>query len=83
MTRRGALDKARSRRDEYFPAADVTDDLSVLLQRDDIAVVDIATHVAGRAQLIEAAIRAGKHVLTQKRVRSRPRRRVAVDRARP
>ncbi len=58
--------RARNRRDEYYPRADVEKSAAALLARDDIDVVDIATHPAERAPLIEQAIKAGKHVLSQK-----------------
>jgi predicted dehydrogenase len=58
--------KAEGRRAEYFPEADVTTDYAAVLERDDVAVIDLTPHPAGRAPLIEAAVRAGKHVLSQK-----------------
>lgn len=58
--------RAEKRRDEFYAAAGVTTDYREVLRRDDIEVVDIATHPAERVELIEAAIRAGKHVLSQK-----------------
>jgi predicted dehydrogenase len=58
--------RAVKRRDEFYPAADATDDIHAVLQRDDVEVVDIATHPPVRPKLIEAALRAGKHVLSQK-----------------
>jgi predicted dehydrogenase len=60
------LEKARERRDEFFPEAEITDDHHVLLGRQDVEVVDIATHVDVRPALIRDAIAAGKHVLSQK-----------------
>jgi predicted dehydrogenase len=60
------LENAKRRRDEFYPKADVTDDLRQLLQRDDVEVIDIATHTAVRPPLVEAALKAGKHVLSQK-----------------
>lgn len=57
---------ARRRRDAYFPRADVCADHRELLARDDIEVVDIATHPEARVALIEDALNAGKHVLSQK-----------------
>ncbi|MEK6248271.1 MAG: Gfo/Idh/MocA family oxidoreductase, partial [Planctomycetales bacterium] len=60
------LQAAQRRSDEFFPDADVYDDPRKLLNRDDIAVVDIATHPEVRAQIIEDALKAGKHVLSQK-----------------
>jgi len=60
------LSKAEARRDEYFPAAEATDDIAGTLARDDIEVVDITPHPAERYAMIEAALRAGKHVLSQK-----------------
>ena len=58
--------RAEERRDEYYPDGDVYSDVAALLARDDIEVVDIATHPAPRVALIEQALRAGKHVLSQK-----------------
>lgn len=58
--------KAREYQAEFYPDAQVTTDYRELLARADIEVVDIATHPADRVPLIEAALRAGKHVLSQK-----------------
>ncbi|KQU64972.1 dehydrogenase [Aminobacter sp. DSM 101952] len=60
------LAKAAERRDEFFPDAAITDDLGEVLARDDIEVLDITTHPAERAGMIEKALLAGKHVLSQK-----------------
>ncbi len=60
------MQRAQDRADEFFPKAMVTEDYQQLLRDDSIEVVDIATHPAVRVALIEAAIRAGKHVLSQK-----------------
>lgn len=57
---------AEGRRAEYFPEAAVYSNADDLLKRDDIEVVDIATHPAQRVPLIERALLAGKHVLSQK-----------------
>ena len=57
---------AEARRDQYFPAAEATDDVNGTLTRDDIDVVDLTPHPAERLELMETAIRAGKHVLSQK-----------------
>ncbi|HEY4233734.1 MAG TPA: Gfo/Idh/MocA family oxidoreductase [Lacipirellulaceae bacterium] len=59
-------ERAEKRRDEFYPAAEATDDLQAVLRRDDVEVVDIATHPPMRRPLVEAAMRAGKHVLSQK-----------------
>ena len=58
--------RARALRKELFPKADVYRDYQKLLDRDDIDVVDIAAHPAERVEIIEKAIEAGKHVLSQK-----------------
>jgi predicted dehydrogenase len=58
--------RANSRRDEYFPDASVTTDYRDILSRDDIQVVDLITHPIDRQPLIEAALNARKHVLSQK-----------------
>ncbi len=60
------LSKAEARRDEYFPEAEATDDIARTLVRDDIAVVDLTPHPAERRPMIETALSAGKHVLSQK-----------------
>ncbi|MHB1155390.1 MAG: Gfo/Idh/MocA family protein [Phycisphaerales bacterium] len=59
-------ERAESRRKEFFPNAQVYTDYKELLQRDDIEVVDIATHPQDREYLIPAALKAHKHVLSQK-----------------
>ncbi len=58
--------KARACQEKFYPEASVTTDYRDLLRRDEIEVVDIATHPADRIELVEAALRAGKHVLSQK-----------------
>ena len=59
-------ERARKRQAQFYPEATVTNDYREVLARDDIEVVDIATHPRERLPLIEAALRAGKHVLSQK-----------------
>ena len=61
-----SIGKAEVRRDEFFPSAEASDDAAAVLGRTDIAVVDITTHPDERVALIEAALQAGKHVLSQK-----------------
>lgn len=58
--------RAQSLRDRYYPEAFVTTDHRELLAREDVTVVDLATHPAERVALIEASIGAGKHILSQK-----------------
>lgn len=58
--------KAQDLRDEYFPTALVTDDVDALLADESIAVFDITPHPADRLPLIEKALIASKHVLSQK-----------------
>ncbi|MFO1451850.1 MAG: Gfo/Idh/MocA family oxidoreductase [Opitutaceae bacterium] len=57
---------AEKRRGEFYPGAEVYTDYRRLLDRTDLDVVDIATHPAVRVPIIEDALRAGKHVLSQK-----------------
>lgn len=57
---------AASRRDTYNPDAAVYQKYADLLEKADVDVVDVATHVEIRGPIIEAALRAGKHVLSQK-----------------
>ncbi|MEX0776861.1 MAG: Gfo/Idh/MocA family oxidoreductase [Phycisphaeraceae bacterium] len=59
-------DRVESRRKEFFPQAQTYTDYQELLKRDDIQVVDIATHPQDRDYLIPAALKAHKHVLSQK-----------------
>lgn len=60
------LESARARQAEFFPDATVTCDMAEVLTNDSIEVVDIATYPRERLTLIEAALQAGKHVLSQK-----------------
>jgi predicted dehydrogenase len=57
---------ARQRQQEFYPQAEIYTDYRKLLGRDDVDVVDIALHPEPRAAVIEAALQAGKHVLSQK-----------------
>lgn len=59
-------ERARKRQQQFYPDAQVTTDHRALLARGDVEVVDIATHPQERVPLIEDALRAGKHVLSQK-----------------
>ena len=58
--------KARQRQKEFYPRADVYTDYRDVLARDDIEVVDVTTHPPERVQIMEDAIAAGKHILSQK-----------------
>lgn len=58
--------RAEGRRKRFFPAADVDTDYHELLARSDIEIADITTHPAERLAIIEDALAAGKHVLSQK-----------------
>jgi predicted dehydrogenase len=58
--------RAEKRRAEFYPAATVYTDYHELLRRTDLEVIDIALHPAERVAAIEAALRARKHVLSQK-----------------
>ena len=59
-------ESARIRQKEFYPKADVYTDHYAMLARKDIDVVDIATHPSVRVGQIEDALKAGKHVLSQK-----------------
>lgn len=56
---------AEARRAQFYPDASVFTDRAALLASD-VAVVDVATHPEIRGEIIEDALRAGKHVLSQK-----------------
>ncbi len=57
---------ARKRKKHFYPEAKIYEDYRELLLRDDVEVVDVATHPPVRTPIIEAALKAGKHVLSQK-----------------
>jgi len=59
-------DRAEKRQREFYPKAKVYHDYRKLLKRDDIEVVDLAAHPREREPMLEAALKAGKHVLSQK-----------------
>lgn len=59
-------DQAVLRQREFYPGAQVYTSHTELLRRDDIEVVDIATHPPVRPPLVRDALNAGKHVLSQK-----------------
>lgn len=61
-------EKAEARRKEFFPEARIYTDYQEVLKRDDIEVLDVATHPGPRVQIITDAIEARKHVLSQKPV---------------
>ena len=58
--------KAVKKAKEFCPSADVVSDWKDLLANDDIDVVDITLPVSVRAHFISCALKAGKHVLSQK-----------------
>ncbi|MDG2380226.1 MAG: Gfo/Idh/MocA family oxidoreductase [Pirellulaceae bacterium] len=62
------LDESRAiaRRDAFYPDAMVTDDYRRVLAIDEIEVVDITTHPIERVPILDAALKARKHVLSQK-----------------
>lgn len=60
------IDKARARAKEFFPNASTHDDYNDLLARDDIKVIDVATHVDSRVNIVTDCLKSGKHVLSQK-----------------
>lgn len=60
------LSRAVGRKIEFYPEAELYCDYRQLLKNDDIEVVDIATHPQERVAIIEDALTAGKHVLSQK-----------------
>jgi predicted dehydrogenase len=61
-----SLAKAQARAIEFFPKARVTDRYEDILSDPSIDVVDLTPHPADRLPIMEAAIKAGKHVLSQK-----------------
>jgi predicted dehydrogenase len=61
-----AKHRADSRRVEFYPEARVTSNYEDVLGMDDVEVVDITTHPEQRVEIVAAALRRGKHVLSQK-----------------
>ncbi|MBY4891327.1 Gfo/Idh/MocA family oxidoreductase [Rhodobacteraceae bacterium N5(2021)] len=59
-------DKAEAKAVEYCPAARIEDEWQAILANPDIDVVDITLHPEHRTEIIKAALKAGKHVLSQK-----------------
>lgn len=60
------ISKAKQRRDQFYPKAEVYDDYKKVLERDDIEVVDITPHPKDRLPILKEALQAKKHVLSQK-----------------
>ncbi len=60
------LGKAEALKAQYAPQAHATTDYASILSDPSIDVLDITPHPADRLPLIEAALKAGKHVLSQK-----------------
>lgn len=58
--------KAEARAAEFCPAARIEETWEALLSDPEIDVIDITLHPEHRAPVIEAALKAGKHVLSQK-----------------
>lgn len=58
--------RAEMRRDKFFPEARAVSDMAEVLGDPRVGVIDAATHPAERGPIIEAALNAGKHVLSQK-----------------
>lgn len=58
--------KAQARAEEFAPGARVVEDWREVLADPAIDVVDVTPHPADRVPIVEAALRAGKHVLSQK-----------------
>lgn len=58
--------KAEAKAAEYCPGARIEDQWQTMLGDGEIDVLDITLHPAHRAPILEAALRAGKHVLSQK-----------------
>lgn len=58
--------RADERASEFFPSARTTTDLNSILEDPSIDILDIATPAKERVNSIDRALRAGKHVLSQK-----------------
>lgn len=60
------LEAANQARQKWFPHAEVYGDYRDVLKRDDIEVIDFATHPAIRYPMMMDAVKAKKHILSQK-----------------
>jgi predicted dehydrogenase len=60
------LEKAAALRNEFFPGAEVCTGYREILDRNLANVLDIATHPRQRVDIIDEALQAKKHVLSQK-----------------
>lgn len=60
------ISKAVEKRDQFYPDAEVHEDYRDLLGREDLEVVDVTPHPSDRLPILREALRAGKHVLSQK-----------------
>jgi predicted dehydrogenase len=58
--------KAEAKAAEYCPEARIEDDWRAMLADGEIDVIDVTLHPEPRAEIIAAALDAGKHVLSQK-----------------
>ena len=58
--------KAEAKASEYCPKARIEDEWRTLLDDPTIDVIDVTLHPEHRLPIIKAALRAGKHVLSQK-----------------
>jgi len=58
--------KAEAKAAEYCPAARIEDTWQDMLADGEIDVIDVTLHPEHRAPIVEAALKAGKHVLSQK-----------------
>jgi predicted dehydrogenase len=58
--------KAEAKAAEYCPGARIEDDWRDMLADGEIDVIDVTLHPEPRAEIIAAALKAGKHVLSQK-----------------
>ncbi len=58
--------KAEAKAAEFCPSARIEDDWRAILDDESIEVVDVTLHPEHRTPIIVAALRAGKHVLSQK-----------------
>jgi len=58
--------KAEAKAETFCPHARIEDDWQAMLADSEIDVIDITLHPEHRAPIIQAALKAGKHVLSQK-----------------
>ncbi len=60
------LDRAKARRDQFFPKARIYQDYQKLLASEEAPILDVTTHPEERVAILRDCIEARRHILSQK-----------------